>query len=43
MSVEIKNVRGHYEAYVGGRFVCSGDTRGECMETVEEIYSDDAA
>lgn len=43
MSVEIKNVRGHYEAYIGGRFICSGDTRSECAEAAEEFYSGDAA
>lgn len=37
--IEIRSVRGHYEAYLRGRFVCSGDTRRECEETAEDtIY-----
>ncbi len=42
-TMEIRNVRGHYEAFLGGKFICSGDTRSECAEAAEEYYSDDAA
>ncbi len=34
--ISIRNVNGHYEAYLRGRFVCSGDTRRECEESAEE-------
>lgn len=34
--ISIRNVNGHYEAYLRGRFICSGDTRRECEETAEE-------
>lgn len=40
---EIRSVRGHYEAYVGGRFICSGDTHLECEEAAEEYLSYGAA
>jgi len=33
----IRQVRGHYEVYCGGAFICSGDTRDECIETIEEL------
>ncbi len=36
---EIRSVRGHYEAYISGRFICSGDTRRECAEAAEEFVS----
>jgi len=39
---EIKSVRGHYEVYRFGRFVCSGDTERECEEFIESTL-DDAA
>ncbi len=35
--ISIRNVNGHYEAYLRGRFVCSGDTRRECEESAEEV------
>lgn len=34
-SYEIKNVRGHYEVYKDGKFLCSADTRKEASEEVE--------
>ncbi len=42
MEYSIKYVRGHYEAYLGSRFLCSGDTRDECIEAVDEILADAA-
>ena len=36
---EIRSVRGHYEAYVGGNFICSGDTHRECAEAAEDYFS----
>lgn len=32
----IINVNGHYEAYIDGVFICSGDTRKECEKDLEE-------
>lgn len=34
-SYEIKNVRGHYEVYKDGKFLCSTDTVKEAAEEVE--------
>lgn len=34
-SYEIKNVRGHYEVYKDGKFLCSADTMKEAAEEVE--------
>lgn len=34
-SYEIKNVRGHYEVYKDGKFLCSADTKREAVEEVE--------
>lgn len=34
--VIIVPVRGHYEAYRNGEFVCSGDTEAECEKESEE-------
>ena len=31
---KIINVRGHYEAYLNGKFICSGDT---IMEVIKEL------
>ncbi len=35
----IKHVRGHYEVYFGNKFICSGDTRDECIEAIEEMMA----
>jgi len=35
MNYKIVNVRGHYEAYVNGNFICSGDTWSEAVREVE--------
>lgn len=29
MDLEIHNVNGYYEAYLNGKFICSGDTHNE--------------
>lgn len=34
--VEIKNVCGHYEAFIDGEFYCSGDTVDECIHDIEK-------
>lgn len=37
-------VNGHYEAYdeATGKFVCSGDTYKECVDTLLEMLAEDA-
>ena len=42
MDYRIKYVRGHYEVYLGSRFICSGDTKDECMEAIDEMSADAA-
>ena len=37
MSLKIKFVKGHYEAFVNGRFVVSGDTYSEIIRELEEM------
>lgn len=32
---EIKNVNGHYEVYLDGKFYCSTDTIGEACDELE--------
>ena len=39
MAYQIINVRGHYEAYINGKFVCSGDTWSETVREVEKHLS----
>lgn len=39
---EIRSVRGHYEIYVDGEFLCSGDTPAECLEALDETPLDAA-
>ena len=34
MDYQIINIRGHFEAYLNGEFVCSGDTM---MEVIKEL------
>ena len=36
MDIKVKKVNGHYEIYVGGKFICSCDTN-ELTETLMEI------
>jgi hypothetical protein len=36
-SYEIRNVRGHFEVYKDGKFVCSADTKKEAEEEIEEM------
>ena len=36
MSVEITRKNGHYEGYVNGEFVCSGDTAVEVAKELDE-------
>lgn len=37
--MEIINVRGHYEVYINGRFVCSGDTLNEAVRETEKCLA----
>ena len=37
LRAEILYVRGHYEAFVNGKFVVSGDTLNEVRNELEEI------
>jgi hypothetical protein len=30
-------VNGHYEAYLNGKFICSGDTRSEAERELKEV------
>ncbi len=34
--ITIIPVHGHYEAYLNGKFVCSGDTEAECEKEIYE-------
>jgi hypothetical protein len=34
--MEIIHVMDHYEAYIDGMFVCSGDTRNEAVREAEK-------
>lgn len=36
MTYQIKNVNGHYEAYINGKFICSGDTQNEAAREAEK-------
>lgn len=40
-SYEIKNVRGHYEVYKDGKFICSADTVKEAAEEIESIKKEE--
>ena len=33
-------VRGHYEVYLGSRFICSADTYEEAEKEVEELKNE---
>ena len=33
---DIIHVNGHYEAYLHGKFICSGDSRAEVEREIEE-------
>lgn len=37
MEYDIKRIRGHYEAYMQGKFICSGDTETEIKEELKLI------
>lgn len=39
MDYHIINVRGHYEAYLNGKFICSGDTPKEVAKELEKEQS----
>ena len=35
MDYEIRNVKGHYEVYCNGEFICSADTEAEAESECE--------
>ena len=38
--MEIIHINGHYEAYLNGVFICSGDKRIEVEKDAEEILAE---
>ena len=36
--IVIKQVKGHWEVYVNGRFYCSADTYDEALKEITEFY-----
>lgn len=36
--VHIKQIRGHYEVYVNGKFFCSTDSYIEAVNELHEVY-----
>ena len=39
MDFQVINVRGHYEVYHRGKFICSGDTVTEAVREAEEYLA----
>ena len=35
--MDIIHVNGHYEAYLNGKFICSGDSRSEVEKELREV------
>jgi hypothetical protein len=40
MSYQIINVMGHYEVYINGIFICSGDTYSEASREAEKCLAE---
>ena len=40
MIPEIRHVHGHYEAYLNGKFICSGDTWNETAREAEKALAE---
>lgn len=40
MRIDINRKMDHYEAYIDGKFLCSGDTVVECAREVEKYLSE---
>lgn len=40
MELRVINVRGHYEVYYNGKFICSGDTATEAVREAEKCLSE---
>lgn len=38
--MEIRNVRGYYEVYINGKFICSGDTWNEAVTEAEKCLAE---
>ena len=40
MEMKVINVRGHYEVYLKGKFICSGDTMSEAVREAEKCLAE---
>ena len=40
MELKVVNVRGHYEVYYKGKFICSGDTMSEAVREAEKYLAE---
>jgi hypothetical protein len=40
MAYRIINVCGHYEVYINGEFICSGDTASEAAREAEKVLAE---
>lgn len=40
MEMKVINVRGHYEVYLKGKFICSGDTMNEAVREAEKCLTE---
>ena len=40
MDYDIRNVRGHYEVFSNGEFICSGDTVNEAIREAEDYLAE---
>ena len=40
MEMKVINVRGHYEVYYKGKFICSGDTMNEAVREAEKCLAE---
>ena len=40
MSFRIVNIGGHYEVYIDGKFVCSGDTYNEASREADKCLAE---
>ena len=42
-NVDIKQVRGHWECHINGKFFCSGDTFDEIIKELAAVYGTEAS
>lgn len=40
MSYQIINIGGHYEVYINGEFICSGDTYSEASREADKCLAE---